>query len=42
MAGSRICMSKDIDLTNLRLSTVHFAQLDGWVKSIKKHLMFGL
>ena len=35
MAGSRICMSKDIDLTNLLLSAVYFASLDGWAKSIQ-------
>ena len=34
MAGSRISMSKDIDLTNL-LSAVHFAPLDGWAKVFK-------
>jgi len=35
MTGSRIYMSKDIDLTNSLLSTVHFAPLDEWTKSIK-------
>jgi len=35
MAGLRICMSKDIDLTNLLLSTVYFAPLDGWSKIFK-------
>jgi len=35
MAGLRICMSKDIDLTNLLLSAAHFAPLDGWAKSIQ-------
>ena len=35
MAGSRICMSKDIDLTNSPLSAVLFAPLDGWQKAIK-------
>ena len=29
MVGSRICMSKDINLTNSLLSAVHFALLDG-------------
>jgi len=40
MAGSRICRSKDIDLTNSLLSAIHFASLDGWVKSIQKYLIF--
>jgi len=35
MAGSRIFMSKDIDLTNLLLSAVHFAPLDWCAKSIQ-------
>ena len=35
MAGSRICMSKDIDLINSLLSAFHFAPLDGWAKSIQ-------
>ena len=34
MAGSRICMFKNIDLTNSLLSAVNFALLDGWAKSI--------
>jgi len=34
MAGSRIYMSKDIDLTNSLFSVVHFAPLDGWAKII--------
>jgi len=33
--GSRICMSKDIDLTNSQLLAVHFVPLDGWAKSIQ-------
>ena len=36
LAGLRICMSKDIDLTNSLLSAVHFAPLDGWGKVFKK------
>jgi len=35
MTGSRICMSKDRDLTNSLLSVVHFASLDGWKKNIQ-------
>jgi len=35
MAGLRICMSKDINLTNLLLSIVHFVPLDEWAKSIQ-------
>jgi len=35
MAGSRICMSKDIDLTNSLLSAVHFVPLDRWTKNIQ-------
>ena len=35
MAGSKICMSKDIDLTNSLFSAVHFAPLDGWQKVFK-------
>ena len=35
MAGSRICTSKDIDLTNSILSAVHFASLDECAKSIQ-------
>ena len=35
MSGLRICMSKDIDLTNSLFSTVHFAPLNGWVKIFK-------
>ena len=35
MAGSRICMSKDIDLTSSLLSAIRFALLDGWAKSIQ-------
>ena len=35
MAGSRIDMSKDTDLTNSLLSAIHFAPLDGWAKSIQ-------
>ena len=33
MAGSRICMSKDINLINSLLSAVYFVSLDGWIKS---------
>ena len=29
ISGSRICMSKDIILTNSLLSSVHFASFDG-------------
>ena len=35
MAGSRIYMSNDIDLTNSLLSAIHFAPLDGWAKVLK-------
>ena len=35
MTGSRICMSKDIDIINSLLSVIHFASLDGWEKNIK-------
>ena len=35
MAGSIICMSKDIDLTNSLFSVVHFVPLEGWEKSIQ-------
>jgi len=35
MAGSRICMFKEIDQTNSLLSAVHFVPLDGWAKSIQ-------
>ena len=35
MVGSRICMFKDVDLSSRLLSIVHFAPLDGWIKSIK-------
>ena len=35
MAGSRICISKDIDLTNSLLSAVRFVPLDGWKKIFK-------
>ena len=34
MAGSKICISKDIDLTNLLLSAAYFASLDGCAKNI--------
>ena len=37
MAESRICMFKDVDLSNRLLSVVHFTLLDGWVKVLKKH-----
>ena len=35
MTESRICMSKDIDITNLLFSAVHFAPLDGGEKIFK-------
>ena len=35
MAGSRICMSKGINLINSLLSAVHSTSLDGWAKSIQ-------
>ena len=35
MAGSRFCMSKDINLTNSLLSAARFAPLDGWTKVFK-------
>ena len=37
MAGSRIYMYKNIDLTNSLLSAVHFVPLDGWAKSIQNN-----
>ena len=40
MAGSRICMSKDINLTNSLLSAVHFVPLDGWAKTIQNTWFF--
>jgi len=30
-------MSKDIDLTNSLLSAIHFALLNGWVKTIQNY-----
>ena len=38
MVESRICMSKDIDLTNSLLSAIHFAPLDGWANGIQNIL----
>jgi len=35
MVGSRICMFKDVDLSNMLLSALYFAPLDGCVKNIK-------
>ena len=32
MVGSRICMFKDVNLSNKLLPVVYFAPLDGWVK----------
>ena len=37
MVGSKICMSKNVDLSNMLFSAVHFAPLDGWVKVLKIH-----
>ena len=35
IAESRICMSKDINLTNSLLLAIDFAPLNGWAKSTK-------
>ena len=35
MVGSRICIFKDVDLSNMLFSDVYFAPLDGRIKSIK-------
>ena len=35
MVRVRICMFKNVGLSNRLLSVVHFAPLDGWVKNIK-------
>jgi len=40
MAGARISMSKDIDLTNSLLSAIHFAPLDWWEKIIQNTWFF--
>jgi len=35
MVESKICMSKNIDLTNSLLSALQFVPLDVWAKSIQ-------
>jgi len=40
IVGSKICMSKDVDLSNMLFSDIHFAPfilrlLDEWTKSIQ-------
>ena len=42
MAGSRICMYNDIDLTNSILSAGYFSSLDGYEKKYLKHLIISL